>query len=48
MVQTLQQTAALNPGMHRIDWNSDGLAAGVYFVNVSINGRNNVQRVIVK
>jgi hypothetical protein len=48
MVQTIQQTAMMNQGTHRVEWNAGTLASGIYFLNVNVNGRNNVQRIIVK
>lgn len=48
MVQTIQQTTMMNQGTHRVEWNAGTLASGIYFLNVNVNGRNNVQRIIVK
>jgi hypothetical protein len=48
MVMMLQQTTAMNSGTHRVEWNAAGLASGIYFLNLNIDGRNHVQRIIVK
>jgi Peptidase family C25/Propeptide_C25/Peptidase family C25, C terminal ig-like domain/Secretion system C-terminal sorting domain len=47
-VQTLQQTTVMNQGTHRVEWNAATLASGIYFLNVNVNGKNNVQRIIVR
>lgn len=48
LVQTIQQNASLSAGEHRANWNAEGLAAGVYFINLNVNGVNSVQRVVVR
>ena len=48
LVQTVQQNGMQTAGQHTATWNSAGLAAGIYFVNLNVNGKNTVQRVVVQ
>lgn len=48
-VQTVMATSNVGTGMTQTaQWNSDALSAGIYFVNVMINGQNHVERVVVE
>lgn len=48
VVQNVKQTTSLNAGVCNTALNTEGLAAGVYFVNLVVNGNNQVQRLIVE
>ncbi|HTF06116.1 MAG TPA: T9SS type A sorting domain-containing protein, partial [Bacteroidia bacterium] len=48
LVQVIQQTTAMNSGSQRVFWNTEGLASGIYFVNLNVNGKNTVERVVVR
>lgn len=48
VVGVIQSTTNLQAGEQRVVWNTDGLASGIYFVNLYVNGRNAVQRVVVE
>lgn len=48
MVQVVQSTASMSAGAQGANWNAEGLAAGIYFVNLNVNGSNSVQRVVVR
>ena len=48
LIQTVQPATSMNEGQHNVMWNSEGLASGVYFMNVMVNGKNNVQRIVVE
>jgi hypothetical protein len=48
LVQNVQQNTSVNEGQHSANWNSAGLAAGIYFVNLNVNGKNTVQRIVVQ
>lgn len=48
LVQSVQQNTSYNAGEHTATWNPNGLAAGIYFVNLNVNGKNTVQRVVVQ
>jgi hypothetical protein len=38
----------MTAGEQRIIWNSEGLASGIYFMNLTVNGTNTVQRIVVQ
>jgi hypothetical protein len=48
VVQNVKQTTSLSAGVYNTAMNTEGLAAGVYFVNLVVNGNNQVQRLIVE
>lgn len=48
MVQAVQQTTQQQAGEQRATLNTTGLARGIYFVNLNINGQNTVQRIVVQ
>lgn len=48
-IQTVQQNTTVGTDLvYQAKWNSEGLSAGIYFVNVLINGQNHVERVVVE
>lgn len=48
LVQVIQSNAMMTAGEQRIMWNSEGLASGIYFMNLTVNGANTVQRMVVQ
>lgn len=48
IVKVLQSNTTEVAGDHQVAWNTEGIAAGIYFVNVNVNGKNTVERVVVE
>lgn len=48
LVQVVQQNSSMSAGVQRTTWNSEGMAAGIYFINLTVNGSTQVQRVVVR
>jgi hypothetical protein len=48
VVKVLQSTTAEDAGTHQLVWSTEGFAAGIYFVNVNVDGRSTVRRIVVQ
>lgn len=48
VVQNVQQASSMNAGQYITTLNTAGLARGIYFVNLMVNGQNTVQRIVVQ
>lgn len=47
LVATIQQNAFIAAGDQRATWSAEGLAEGIYFINLTVDGKTNVQRIVV-